>query len=200
MVWSSADRNAERSRGANDLGPPVTSPEERRSVIRLRTASVMPIDCSVNGLPFGAITSAACLHAAARQRDIRGNDDIALAGALRNPVVGGIHSGTRRDALDQRILRHPDEIPCDHADRQPMAGSDAVDLVLDRAGVGVDIDAGGVQLGVIGWGSGHRTRTGRSQDARRTPLGGKLRAKHGLERACHGILFAYHYRPKQLPK
>ena len=45
MVWSSADRNAERSRGAKDLGPPVTSPDERRSVIRLRTASVIPIDC-----------------------------------------------------------------------------------------------------------------------------------------------------------
>jgi len=42
-----ADRNAERSRGAKDRGPPVTSPEERKSVIRLRTASVIPIDCSV---------------------------------------------------------------------------------------------------------------------------------------------------------
>ena len=41
-----------------DLGPPVTSPDDRKSVIRLRTASVIPIDCSVNGLPFGAITSA----------------------------------------------------------------------------------------------------------------------------------------------
>ena len=29
--------------------------------MRLRTASVMPIDCSVNGLPFGAITSAPAL-------------------------------------------------------------------------------------------------------------------------------------------
>src|SRR5439155_10816516 len=56
MAWSSADKNAERSRGEYDFGPPVTSPDERRSVIRLRTASVMPMDCSVNGLPFGAIT------------------------------------------------------------------------------------------------------------------------------------------------
>src|SRR5882762_4907196 len=36
--------------------------------------------------------------AAARERDIGGNDDIALSGAFRNPVVGGIHPGTRRDA------------------------------------------------------------------------------------------------------
>ncbi len=143
MVWSSADRNAERSRGANDLGPPVTSPEERRSVIRLRTASVMPIDCSVNGLPFGAITSAPAFTQRLAKRNIGGDDDIAFAGALGDPVVGGVHPGTRRDALDQRILRHPDEIARDHADGQAVARGDAVDFVFDRAGVGVDIDAGG---------------------------------------------------------
>jgi hypothetical protein len=132
MACSSADKNAERSREANDLGPPVTSPEERRSVIRLRTASVMPIDCSVNGLPFGAI---GC------------NDDIAFARAFRNPVVGGVHAGAGCDALDLRILRHPDELACDHADRQAMPAGNAVDLVFDRAGIGVDIDAGGVQDG-----------------------------------------------------
>jgi len=45
------------------------------------------------------------------------------------------------------IKRHPDELACDHADGQAMAGRDTVDLVFDRAGVGVDIDAGGVQSG-----------------------------------------------------
>ena len=102
MVWSSVDRNVERSRGAKDFGPPVTSPDERRSVMRLRTASVMPIDCSVNGLPFGAITSAPALT----QRLASGMSEVMtispVAGALRDPVVGGIHAGTRRDALDQR--------------------------------------------------------------------------------------------------
>ena len=142
MVWSSADRNAERSRGANDLGPPVTSPDERRSVMRLRTASVMPIDCSENGFPFGANLGAG-FDAAAGQRDVGGDDDIAFAGALGDPVVGGIHSGTRRDPLDQGIGRHPDEIAGHHADRQAMPGGNAVDFVFDRTGVGVDIDAGG---------------------------------------------------------
>src|ERR1700738_331073 len=33
------------------------------------------------------------LDAAARQRDVRGDDDIALAGAVRDPGVGCIHSG-----------------------------------------------------------------------------------------------------------
>jgi hypothetical protein len=43
-------------RGPNGRGPPVTSPAERRSCIRLRTAKVMPMSCSVNVRPFGAIT------------------------------------------------------------------------------------------------------------------------------------------------
>jgi hypothetical protein len=87
----------------------------------------------------------ACLDAAARQRNVGGNDDIALSGAFRNPVVGGVHSGTGRDAFDHRILRHANEIAGNHADGEAMAGGDAIDLVLDRAGIGVDIDAGGVQ-------------------------------------------------------
>ncbi len=103
MVWSSADRNAERSRGANDLGPPVTSPDDRRSVIRLRTASVIPMDCSVNGLPFGAITAAPALTQRLASGTSAVIDDIALPGAFRDPVVGGIHAGACGDPLDQRI-------------------------------------------------------------------------------------------------
>ena len=36
----------------------MISPAERNESIRLRVASVMPIDASVNGFPFGAITVA----------------------------------------------------------------------------------------------------------------------------------------------
>ena len=114
----------------------------------------------MNGLPFGAITSAPAFT----QRLASGISEVMtispLAGALRDPVIGGVHPGTGRDALDQRILRHPDEIARDHADRQPMPGGDAVDLVLDRAGIGVDIDAGGVQIGRHRLGIGRRTQAG----------------------------------------
>ncbi len=48
-----------------------------------------------------------------------------------------------RDPLDQRILRHADEADGHDGDRQPVAGGDAIDLVLHRAGVGVDVDADG---------------------------------------------------------
>ena len=44
------------------------------------------------------------------------------------------------------------KLPATTLTRQAMAGGDAVDLVFDRAGVGVDIDAGGgFKNDVIGW-------------------------------------------------
>src|SRR6202034_974884 len=55
---SSAERNAERSRGANGFGPPVISPALRSESIRLRVASFMPIESLLKALPFGAMTSA----------------------------------------------------------------------------------------------------------------------------------------------
>ena len=58
IAWSSADRKAERSRGENGFGPPVTAPAERRSSIRLRVASVRPMESSVKTRPFGAMTLA----------------------------------------------------------------------------------------------------------------------------------------------
>src|SRR4051812_10876255 len=145
MVWSSADKNVERSRGAKDLGPPVTSPDERRSVIRLRTARVIPIDCSVNGFPFGGDHLRTGLYAATCERDIRRDHNVAFAGALRDPVVGRIHAGTGRYPLDRRILGYSNETTGHDTDRQAVAGCDAVDLFLDGTGVGVDIDPGVAQ-------------------------------------------------------
>jgi hypothetical protein len=49
--------------------------------------------------------------------------------------------------------------------------------------------------GDIGWGL-LKERKLCSQDAGGTPSDAQLRAKHGAEQACHGILFAYDYRSK----
>src|SRR5438270_731366 len=73
-----------------------------------------------------------------------------------------ITGDARSHALDQRVVRDADEFARDDADRQPMAGRDAVDFVLHRAGVGIDIDAG--------MGLGHCWRRG-------TPSRLQLRAK-----------------------
>src|SRR5262249_55440818 len=80
---------------------------------------------------------------AARQRNVCGDDDVAGASALRDPVIGGVHARPCGDALDQRVLRYPDEAACNHADGYAKPERDAINLVLYRAGIGVDIDAGG---------------------------------------------------------
>jgi hypothetical protein len=80
------------------------------------------------------------LDAAARQRHIGGDDNVARAGAPGDPVVGGIHAGAYHHALNPRLARHRDRAIGDHIDLQPVSLSDAVDLRLHRAGVGVHVD------------------------------------------------------------
>ena len=72
--------------------------------MRLRTASVIPIDSSVNGLPFGAITSAPAFTQRLASGMSEVIDDVAGLGPLRDPVVGRVHAATCGDALDQRDL------------------------------------------------------------------------------------------------
>src|SRR6202012_5946129 len=62
-----------------------------------------------------------------------------------DPIIGGIHAGAGRDALDQRVLRYADELTSYDAHGHAEPDRDAIDLVLHRAGVGIDIDAGGVR-------------------------------------------------------
>ena len=140
------DRNAERSRGANDLGPPVDFARGAQIGHQIANRERHPDRLFGKRLAVRRDHLGAGLHAAARQRDVGGDHDIAFSGAFRDPVIGGVHPGTGRDALDQRIRRHPNEVPRDHADGKAMTGRDPVDFVLHRAGIGVDIDAGGVQI------------------------------------------------------
>src|SRR5207302_10247730 len=71
----------------------------------------------------------------------------------------------------------------DHADRQAMPERDAINLVLDRAGVGVDIDAGGgVQVRHMRWiRAGLYVRAWYSigfKNARKTRAGNTLATAH----------------------
>ena len=145
MAWSSAARKLERSRGANGFGPPVISPALRSESIRLRVASIMPIDSSVKRLAVRRDDLGAGFHAAARQRHVRGDDDVAAPGALGDPVVRLVHAGADDDALDKRIARHRDRAVADDEDfersaLERMALGDAINLLLHRAGVGVDVE------------------------------------------------------------
>jgi hypothetical protein len=73
---------------------------------------------------------------------------------------------------------------------------DAIDLVLHRAGIGIDIDAGGVQIGHFR--SVNRIGFGQVvSSARGTPRRGKMRGKQLMEHACHGTFFAYDNGPER---
>ena len=56
----------------------------------------------------------------------------------------------------------------------------------------------GFKDGVIGWDLGGK-RNGCFRCTGGTPSEAELRAKQRMERACHGILFAYDYRQKSQP-
>ena len=58
IARSSVDKKLDRSRGWKGFGPPVTCPADRKSSIKLRVASAMPMESSVRRRPLGAMTSA----------------------------------------------------------------------------------------------------------------------------------------------
>ena len=114
----------------------------------MRVASVSPIEASVNALPFGAITSAPALT----QRLASGTSAVTTmpprAGALGDPVVRLVHAGADHDALDHFISGNGDRAVGDDEDFQRDAFKrvplgDAINLLLHRAGIGVDVDDNG---------------------------------------------------------
>ena len=63
------------------------------------------------------------------------------AGPRRDPVVGRVELPARDDhQLDRAAFGHAHPRVRDQDHRDAVAGGDAVDLLLDRAGVGVDVD------------------------------------------------------------
>ena len=86
---SSADKNREISCRVSGGGPRVVAPALRKPVSRSRVASAMPIE-SRERLAGRADHGRAFFHAAAGQRNVGGDDDIACAGAFDDPVVGHI--------------------------------------------------------------------------------------------------------------
>ncbi len=100
----------------------------------------MPIELSVNVLPFGAITLAPALT----QRLARGMSAVTTTspgqGPLGDPVVGDIRAARHHDPLDECIARHHDDAVRHDVDVAAVPLGHPIDLLFDRASVGVDID------------------------------------------------------------
>ena len=105
-----------------------------------RVAIAAPIEAAVNGRPLGAITAAPALRQRSASRMSPVTTTAARPGALGDPVVGRVERVGDDDPLDQRMRRHPQPGVADDPDRHLVPPRDLVDLVLDRAGVGVDQD------------------------------------------------------------
>ena len=164
-------------------GPRVVPPAERRSVSRLRVASAMPIESSVKGFAGRADHRRAVAHAARRQRDIGGDDDVAFARALGDPIVGDVRPFRHDHPFDQVAARHVHEGVGDHIDLERVALGHPVDLRFDRTGVGIDEEADCRRLIGLFHGCGHRDpirciNNGRHQwprHARKSSRGAKRR-------------------------
>ena len=98
------------------------------------------MESSENGLPFGAIATAPAFTARAASGMSCVTTIAPSCGALGDPVVGRIHAGGDDHAFDQRITRNRDRAVADDKDLQPVPFGDAIDFLLHRAGVGVDVD------------------------------------------------------------
>ena len=107
----------------------------------------------VEGLAVVAQHRRTRLEAAVGQQDVGGDHDGARPCILFNPVVRSIETIRDDHAPDPLAHRHAEGAVADHADVHIVRGclvplGDAVDLLLNRAGIGIDEDGDGRD----GWG------------------------------------------------
>jgi hypothetical protein len=65
-----------------------------------------------------------------------------------DPIVRGVEAAVDDHPLDQRRLRHLHEAVGHHPNLQAIAACDPVDLVLHRAGIGIDVDLDRARHGI----------------------------------------------------
>jgi glycosyltransferase involved in cell wall biosynthesis len=87
------------------------------------------------------------LQAAVGKQYVSSDHDRSRPGPFGDPVVRRVEAGPDDHPLDERMRRHPKMRVADDLHFGPVAESDLVDLLLHRAGVGVDEDEGRVAHG-----------------------------------------------------
>ena len=134
---SSFCRKKDRSRGVMGGGPPVGSPAPRRSASRSRIARASPMLSAVKGLAGGPDRQGPRLQAPAGEHDVGRDHDIAGLYMIRDPVIGRVEAAAHHLEHDPRVTGDPHPGVGHQGDRQPVPVGDAVDLLFDRARVGV---------------------------------------------------------------
>ena len=136
---SSFDRNRERSFGVIGRRPAGDGPALPQLVQQVAQGQRRADVVLGERVALGVEDAGLLRQAAGGQRDVGRDDDVARPGLLGDPVVGRAEARAH-DQLDQRVGRHPQRGVGHDRDAHRVAAGDAVDLVLDRAGVGVDVD------------------------------------------------------------
>ena len=106
------------------------------------------IACGQNAADIGSVDLAsvraqhigAVGNAFRRQRDIIGDDDVACPGLVGNPDVGGVRPIINDDKPDERVRVWPDAAIADHDRPTAVTYGDGDDLILHRAGIGIDVN------------------------------------------------------------
>src|SRR5208282_5393293 len=75
-----------------------------------------------------------------RKRNVGGDRDIALIDTFGDPVIRRVGAFGHDHMFDTRIAARPQTAIADDMNRKPMTRSDAVNLVLDGAGIRIDED------------------------------------------------------------
>jgi len=110
MVSSSAERKAERSRGENGGGPRVRLAGRAQVVHQVAHRQRHADRLLSEGAAIRAMTSAPAFNAPVWPAGWSAVSRYSAGpGALRDPIVGGVHPRARGDPLDHRVRRHADE-------------------------------------------------------------------------------------------
>ncbi len=87
---------------------------------------------------MGPQSQCSLFQAARSQGNIRRDDNIPRADFIDDPVVRGIGSCVHHHHLDSGFPGHIDSLVGHNNHGEPQTGCHSVDLVLDRARIGVD--------------------------------------------------------------
>jgi hypothetical protein len=90
---------------------------------------------------LGAITVAPAFRQRSAEQNVARHHHVARACGLGDPVVRRVKAIANHDPRNQWMIWHPQMAVADDDHRYPAPPRDLIDLVLYRAGVGIDQDS-----------------------------------------------------------
>jgi hypothetical protein len=96
--------------------------------------------CVCEGLPRRTDALGSRLKTSRSEQDICRDDNVEVADAFGDPIVGDIRPIGNHNPLYQWVLFKPHPVVGNHKDREAMSYRNADCLSLDRTSIGIDVD------------------------------------------------------------